>query len=1117
MRISSGKLSTVHAAGLRGCQSNSKAMRYRFLILVVLLTLLPLPFAIAQVITANIVGNVLDPSGAVIPGATIMASNVNTGYSQSAVSDGSGGYRIGSLPIGQYVVEISARGFKGLKQRNIVLSVDQTFSLSVTLTVGVQTELVTVTDAPPAVNLSTSQVGQTILPEQITQLPLVNRSVYSQVSLIPGVQSNSASSLNSNTPNFVIGVPSTDIEVNGSIDSGLPSVSYYLDGGLNMTGLRNYGNQLPNPDAIEEFRVETNNYSTEYGRMSGAVVTAVTHSGTNQFKGSLFEFVRNTAFNATPWNASRKAPYHRNQFGGTIGGPIVHNKTFFFGSFAELRQTSGTFLNGAIVPTALERTGNFSQSKVLPINPVTHTVYAYNGVPGLIPPSSLDPTAKNILGQYIPLSNGPNNTWTGYYTGPLDNYEILGKINHSFSSSDQLQASYFMIETSQTVPASTQLLWMDTLSATRQQNVNLSEVHIFNPTTTNNAWLTYTRTIGGRTNLPQISLGDLGSTFYTQGPKSLPAINVSGYFNLARNLAGPLTGDNFYSVRDAVNMERGKHSIVFGAEMSLEKGMIDGNLDNFGNFTIATSAPNSTGNALADFVTGTVASMTQAAPYSSFIDSWYYGFFANDNWRLAQHLNLNLGLRYDLQTPPVEALNRTDTFVPGRQSTIIPGAPLGLLFPGDKGVPRGITDFRLQHLSPRIGLVWDPFGDGKTAVRAGGGIFFGSVDGNEWNQPANGQPFAVSQTFNSIASLTNVYGNPASFPNGNPFPYTYSPQNPRFLPNASVIAISQKYQWPVTYQFNLAVQRQLPGGISLTTGYVGTVSRDIPLDYDVNYPAYAPGASTSQTSINNRRPYDPGVLGQTQLIASVLTGSYHSLQVSVEKPMSKNFMLGGNYVWSHTIWGGEPGAASQNQPQDSDALSEEKGPGDFDQRSMASISGIWKLEYYRGDSHSLKQLLNGWEISPIVTLHSGLPFNILTGADKNDDSYTSDRPNLVPGQRPFLSTHRTRSAAAAEWFNTAAFVANAPGTGIGPGGADGNVGRNFLTAPGYRDVDLGVYRNMHLPRNILLQLRAEATNAFNLVSLAAPTATVISASDGKITSAVANSNRQIQLGARLTF
>jgi hypothetical protein len=391
------------------------------------------------------------------------------------------------------------------------------------------------------------------------------------------------------------------------------------------------------------------------------------------------------------------------------------------------------------------------------------------------------------------------------------------------------------------------------------------------------------------------------------------------------------------------------------------------------------------------------------------------------------------------------------------------------------------------------------------------------VDANEWSQPANGQPFAVSQTFNSIASLTNIYGDPASFPNGIPFPYNYSAANPRFLPNASVIAISQSYQWPLTYQINAAVQHEFPGRFSATAAYVGTLAHDVPLDSDTNYPAYAPGATTQQANINSRRPYEPGVLGETQFIKSNQTASYHSLQISVERQMRRNFMLGGYYVWSHSIWSAEPGAAYLNQPQDSDAIWEEKGPGDYDQRNMASISAIWDLSYYHGENKLVRNVANGWELSPIVTLHSGLPVNIVTGSDRNDDSYTSDRPNLVAGQKPFLDPRRGRVAAAAEWFNTAAFTPNAPGAGIGPGGADGDVNRNFIVAPGYRDIDLGLYRSFQFEKGVALQIRGEATNVFNLVSLAAPTATVISPTDGKITSSVTNSNRQIQLGARLTF
>lgn len=254
------------------------------------------------------------------------------------------------------------------------------------------------------------------------------------------------------------------------------------------------------------------------------------------------------------------------------------------------------------------------------------------------------------------------------------------------------------------------------------------------------------------------------------------------------------------------------------------------------------------------------------------------------------------------------------------------------------------------------------------------------------------------------------------------------------------------------------------------------------------------------------------------MLGSSPTASYHSLQITAKKQMSHNLMLNGFYVFSKSFYSADPGAVGPSSiTQDFDALSEERGPSDFDQRHMASISGMWNVEYYHGTNRILKTVANGWQVAPILSFNSGLPLNIETGADENDDGYTTDRPNLLPGQNAFLNPHRGRTAAAAEWFNTSAFVKNGPGTGIGIGGADGTTPRNYLRSPGYRDIDIGIYRNFQLSEKTKLQIRGEATNAFNLVDLGAPTATLSSSIDGKITSAVANSNRQIQLGARLSF
>jgi hypothetical protein len=366
--------------------------------------------------------------------------------------------------------------------------------------------------------------------------------------------------------------------------------------------------------------------------------------------------------------------------------------------------------------------------------------------------------------------------------------------------------------------------------------------------------------------------------------------------------------------------------------------------------------------------------------------------------------------------------------------------------------------------------------------------------------------------------LSNVYGNAASFPNGNPFPYTYSPQKPRFLPAAAVEAIDPNYKWPLSYQFNAAVEQQLPMGLSLQTAYVGNFVRHVPFGIDGNNPVYANGATTAQSSITPRRPYnDNGALGQVILIQSGQTANYNSLQVSVHKQMSHNLLLNGFYVWSRSMWSANASAIGLGTAQNFSDLAEERGPSDNDRRNVATISGIWNMDYYHGSNAWSKQLANGWKLSAIAFFQSGNPFNVTTGSDKNADGYNNDRPNLVSGVNPFLNPHRPRFVAAKQWFNAAAFTPNGPGLpgGIGPGGADGNTPRDFLRAPGYRDIDLGVERDFRFREQMGLVFRADMTNAFNMVSLNSPTSSLSSPIVGQITGAAPN--RIIQLGSRLTF
>ena len=1112
-----------------------------------MLMLLGATVALGQQITGAITGTVADASGGVVPNAQVRATNTDTAFSRSTTTDAGGAYSIQYLPVGTYTVEVRAQGFKTFLQQNLTVTVDVTQALNAQLTVGASDETVTVTTAPPLVNTTTETLGRTISPEEINNLPLVNRNAYTELSLTPGVQSNSASSQSNpnGTPNFVIGVPSTQVIVNGGIDGGVPMVSFYLDGGFNMTGLRNYGNALPNPDALEEFRVETSNFAAQYGRMSGAVVTAVTKSGTNAFHGSLFEFLRNTDLNAYSWvptgaqNPSTKInlPLHRNQYGVTVGGPIKRDHAFFFFSYGGLRQTSGQLLTGGIVPTALERLGDFTQSPIIPNNPATGTAWTgtntsadcHTATAGCIPLASLDPTAANLNAKIIPLPN-TNVTvggktylegYTGSYTTPTTEDEYLGKYDQQIGANDHLFGSYFTISSVSGAYGGGNIPYMINQSNARQQDLNISDVHTIGATKANQIWLTVTRVAGGRVNLPATDLSAFGSNFTIQGPRALPELVISSGFSAGGSLAGPVSNTNFYGLRDVFTFSAGNHTLNIGGEFSLEKDAVQGNLYNFGIFNFQTSGPTSTkNNPMADYIAGLVASMEQDTPYHTLTNYFFGAGFVQDAWKITPRLTANLGLRYDIEQAPVESQNLTAGFVPGQQSTKIPSAPLGVVFPGDTGIPRGIAQTSYDHVSPRLGLVFDPFGNGKTAVRAGAGMFFGSVSGNEWNQPGNAQPYAIRQTFQSITSLTNVYGNPASFPNGDPFPYVFNPASPRFLPAAAVEAIQPSYKWPVAYQMNAAVEQQMPGGISLQIAYVGNLVRHVPDGIDANNPIYAPGASSSQTSITARRPYnDNGALGQVILITSGQTANFNSLQVSAHKALTSHLLLNGYYVWSHSIWSANSSAIGISTAQNYSALREERGPSDNDRRNTSSISGVYTIDYYRGDSFLAKSLANGWKVSAISFFNSGTPFNVTTGSDKNLDGYNNDRPNVVPSIDPIvLDKHRNRfTIANTGWFNQAAFTPNGAGLpgGIGPGGADGNTPRDFLVGPGFRDIDMAVERDFPLPHETSFQFRAEATNAFNFVSLNNPTATLSSGNFGKITSAAPN--RIFQFGGRITF
>jgi outer membrane receptor protein involved in Fe transport len=833
---------------------NVRSISWR-LSLALLLSLLFCGSGYAQLSTATLFGTVTDATGAVIPHATVTLTQTETNFTRTSATKDDGSYREEFLPIGPYRVTVAAPGFRTLQRAGVVLSVMQDAELSLTLENGTATETVTVTSDIPLVNLGSAALGDTVSNVEIDNLPLVGRNVDRLLQLVPGVQT--VSTINN------LGYQEIKVLINGSTDGFVGQVSYYLDGGLNMTGLRNSGNQLPNPDAVSQFNVVTNNYSAQVGKYSAGVVSVVTKSGTNSFHGSAFEFYRDRNFNAVSHNAgtnATKSPYNLHRFGGTVGGPIRRDKDFFFGSFAGYRfRTTAT--NSGNLPSAAQITGNFAENLPTDITSCTQSPSAADNTnlkflvcdpnpssptfrkpyPGNKLPS-VDPTAVNVL-NYItkalkseaqqPFQTGDTPyTYRVRESTPEQNEEYLIKTDHQITPAHRLTLSYFLLNYSiRTNLAGFTQAWSYSNYANKQQNANPSDVWTVNSRTVNQFWLNYTRQNGGRDPVSgdptKKTLADFGSDLGVVGAPSLSNISVGGVegFTLAQAITGPKAGANVYGARDVLSTTRGKHSLYFGGEAGLEKDFQLTSLNNYGTFTFSTTNGTSsarTTNGLSDFLAGIPAGMGQDTGLYANANWYSYGIFAQDDWRIRPNLTLNLGLRYDWQQAPTDPQHMNSNFTPGVQShafdVSIVGktgpqlAPLGMLFPGDPGVPIGGVNTPLNHVSPRAGFAYDPYGTGKTVFHGAAGLFFGGISGNQWEFPSNFAPYAVRNSgYTKVQSLTHPYtGDPTEFPTGtNPYPslaFNFKDKSATFLPFNQIVAFDPNYRWPYSIQLNFGFQ-----------------------------------------------------------------------------------------------------------------------------------------------------------------------------------------------------------------------------------------------------------------------------------------------------------------------
>jgi hypothetical protein len=1049
----------------------------------------------AQVTTGSIVGTVKDTSGGVLPGVSVTAVNVDTNFSRSETSNERGEYSLQFLPPGSYRVEAELTGFKRFVQTGVEIELARAARVDPVLEVGGTTENVQVRADAPLVDTAHVALGRTVNQTEILNLPLVDRDVYALLDLTAGIDSSETSN--------AFGIPGQETLVNGSANTGAGSVNYSLDGGANMSGLRQTGNIVPNPDAVREFRVQTNSYSAEHGRFGGAVVDVITKSGTNAFTGSLFEFFRDDSMNAERWTIGaanlRKELFERNNFGGSFGGPIFRNETFFFASYNGIRQTTAAYEASADVPSPLERQGDFSQTfddgdLVVLTDPQTGRPFPGNRIPA----NRFDPVAVRILNDWIPLPNLPGNGYEVEVPIPLERNEFSLKLDHNLTTRHRLSGSYFHARGSDHDPLGGDLPWTDRIFTWNQHNMNVSDLWTIGRSMVNELHFTFVHNVGGRVNTPEISIADYGSSFVMQGAPALPLIDVSGYFELDTPIAGTRAGGNTYQIRDVLSLEKGKHALRLGGTFFRESLAHFTTLDNYGEFEFDGDF---SGDGFADFLLGLPTRIDQDAPIDKYDDSTYVSAFFQDDYRIHPRLTLNLGLRYDLQFPLKDPQNRKLTFVPGFQSTVVPEAFPGMLFPGDEGpdgtIPDTIASPDYNNFAPRLGFAWDVTGNGRTAIRGAFGMFYGTIGGNQWNATADNQPFAIRQDWRS-GTLSNPY---LGFDEP-PFPYVYDPNNIRFILPASLGGIALDYDIPYTYQFNAAVQRQITSDLSATIAYVGARGRNLPFNRNLNYPNRGTG------SVDSRRPILPRTLGNIEILDTFLTNQYDGLQLTVDKRLSHNFLANAAYTFGKSLEDARLQEGTGQQVQNHNDILADRGRTDNDRRHQFKASLVWTTNYFGGGNRVARALLDGWTLSGIIKLRSGAPLTITAGRDANGDGNNNDRANLVSGVDPTLDPDRPRAEVIQAWFNTDAFAEPANLT-------DGNSPRNFIDGPGSKLIDIGLYRDFPLGGGRKLQIRMEATNAFNFVNLTNPTTNVRSGSFGEIDEAGAM--RRIQLGARFSF
>jgi hypothetical protein len=1053
--------------------------------------LLP-PSARSQTSTGKVVGVVQDSSGGVLPGVSIVIKNLGTGTSRDTVTDDRGQFEVSGLAPGRYEVDAELQSFRKFSQSPVSVQVNQETRVNPTLSVGAVSETLTVTAEGLMVQTTTSSVGKVVDEKQILELPLSGRNFADLGLMTPGVTTRGQStSAGTSTSSFYVHGQRNDAN------------NFLLDGVSDNSLEGNVLQARPNVDAVQEFKIQTSNFSAEFGRNSGSVVNVVTKSGTNAFSGSGWEFLRSDKLQAKNFFATKQPPPLKfNQYGGTFGGPIIRNKTFFFASVEDYREDRG-LTQQTVVATAQERAGDFSALKKQLIDPRTGLPFLGN----IIPADAISQAALNLL-PLMPLPNiaGVASRQNNYVSAPVsqNHYnQYLFRVDHTFNPEWTVFYRHFLQDTNTLNPFqgsnTVNYTGFPSTSVTRPQHGTGGVNTVVSPALLNEFRFGFSRQTSQSSNQPLLNPLDYGINYVRPqnaiGGLGLPDIEISGISGFGNTVQGPSIGIyQEYEFSDVLTAIKGRHNMRIGA--TYRPGSED--IDN-GFFVVGRYVFNGTytGDSFADFLLGKASEFDYGKGRTRMVmvnKNW--GTFFQDDWKVSDNLTLNLGVRYDYFSPITDKLGQTSTFIIDQPATAAPQSGIAeVINAGTHGLPPNGTYFPdKQGFQPRGGFSWNVNGNGKLGLHGGVGLFRNQLRNNLTLQQILSYPY-YQQPVVRDTSLSN-------------------PIKPVTIPLVGQLyVIDPHVTTPYTVAYNIDTQWQFTTNTILEAAYVGNRGYNLlQLGNELNQPIYVPGHTTAANK-DLFRPY-PGFTSVLQA-SNWGRSDYNGLETSVTRRFTKGLQFQASYVLSRSMDNNSAfhsGATNRTYmiaPQDAHNKDADYGPSEFDARHRVVLSEVYELPFGRGkkwlESAPATVVLGNWSLASIWTFQSGFPYTIYDGRDpclRAGNWTPSCRPNTVGDPNAGPQT-------AAEWFDTAAFQA-------APAGQSGNSPRNSVRGPGMINTDLSFIKRVPFGDSKALELRIECFNIFNRVNLGVPVTDLSSGSFGRIQSTATNA-RELQLGVKFRF